>query len=209
MIKQQPPHYYFESYFARKRNLLYLYHKARIDKVMSLIPPNVSVLDAGCGSGVHSYLLVNKGYDVVGIDKNKECIDFVSQRCTGGRFYQMDLRSFDLDRKFDVVICLEVLEHFYNSQRESILRNLSNHIKDQGLLVVTFPSAPYFLLEPLWRRTRNHLIPEVTFDDDEIHVPINPELFCQDLEKNGYLITGRGCFCFGLQTYILARKSAS
>src|SRR3954451_21322737 len=73
-----------------------------------LAPPPGRVLDVPCGAGRHALALARAGYRVTGIDLSE---DAVSRAGTAGEglsaeFRQGDMRSLDLDARFDAVLCL-------------------------------------------------------------------------------------------------------
>lgn len=127
----QPPDYYSKTYFSR-RYLAHFVHKRRINKIILLISQGNFVLDAGCGSGIVPFLLATKNNCTgVGIDIRKECIDFASSCNPAFKFYQKDIkRSFSLHYKFDIVLCMEVLEHFDSISQTKIINCLDSHLKD-------------------------------------------------------------------------------
>lgn len=205
-IVDQPPDYYFASYFSR-RYLAHFFHERRIDKVISLIPEKSFVLDAGCGAGVVPFLLASKkGCKGVGVDIRKECLEFASRNVPAFKFYQEDIRSFSLPYKFDVVICMEVLEHFDSLSRAKTMDCLDLHLKDGGLLVLTFPSKFYFFIEPLWRSVRRLRHPLTVFDDDEYHHPVPVGGLTDVLKERGYTVEQAGFYAFGLINYVVAGK---
>ncbi len=205
-IVDQPPDYYFASYFNR-RYFAHFFHKRRINKVISLIPEKSFVLDAGCGSGVAPFLLASKkGCEGVGIDIRKECLEFASENVPAFKFCQEDIRSFSLPNTFDVVICMDVIEHFDSLSQAKIIDCLDFHLKDGGLLVLTFPSKFYFLIEPLWKLVRRLRHPSIIFDDSEYHHQIPAGRLTNILKGRGYTIEQFGLSAFGLINYLVARK---
>ena len=86
--------------------------------------PN-SMLDVGCGGGTWMRAAKSLGVpDVVGIDAQKlpdnvecDCEVLVWDLC----------KPFDLGRKFDVVMCLEVAEHLDQSNAASLIKSLCRH----------------------------------------------------------------------------------
>ena len=84
-----------------------------------------SLLDVGCGNG--SWLKAAKDFgipEVKGVDGvlAKEC--FVDTR----EIVQHDFRKdFDLGRRFDAVLCLEVAEHLEMRYAETFIRTLTKH----------------------------------------------------------------------------------
>jgi len=47
---------YYKDYFS-KFNITHFFHKNKYDKIITFVPKNSTVLDAGCGSGIISFLL--------------------------------------------------------------------------------------------------------------------------------------------------------
>jgi len=206
MEVNQPPDYYFEAYFNR-RYLAHFVHKRRIDKIISLVPEKSSVLDAGCGSGiVPSLLSAYKACTGVGIDIRKECIEFASGKTPAFKFYQGDIRDFSVDSQFDVVLCMEVLEHFEPQDRIKIINRLDDHLKSGGVLIITFPSRLYFFIEPLWKMVRKLLHPSTVFDDTECHYSIPATRVVSLLKERQYEIEKVTLSSTGLVNLITARK---
>ncbi|MFQ6071052.1 MAG: class I SAM-dependent methyltransferase [Candidatus Aminicenantales bacterium] len=205
-IINQPPAYYFEAYFSR-RYLAHLIHKKRIDKIVSLIPEKSFVLDAGCGSGIVPFLLASKkNCTGVGIDIRKECVEFASRHVPAFEFYNYDVRNFSLPHRFDVIVCMEVLEHFDSTDQAKTIGCLDNHLKDGGLLILTFPSKFYFFIEPLWKQVRKLLHPSTVFDDEEHHHAILRGKFVDVLRQMGYTVEKSGLHALGWINYIVARR---
>lgn len=75
------------------------------------------VLDVGCGGGILSEALARRGADVVGIDPAEENLAVARAHAAAGQL-AIDYRSVDIGTlaatepgSFDVVACLEVIEH--------------------------------------------------------------------------------------------------
>jgi len=68
----------------------------------------VSVLDLGCGTGVHASLLASEGYRVHGVDRSEEMLGIAGDRVKGGNplFTRGDARTVRLHSEFDAVISL-------------------------------------------------------------------------------------------------------
>ena len=138
------------------------------------------VLDAGCGEGfVISYLLQrNDGLTITGIDCSPEAIEVACQmvppvlsgacpepgrRVEGGVLFDVgDLREMPYsDDSFDLVMCLEVLEHLPDPHKG--LRELRRVTSAHCLLSV--PHEPFFRATnflrgkhvPAWGRDPEHL----------------------------------------------------
>jgi 2-polyprenyl-3-methyl-5-hydroxy-6-metoxy-1,4-benzoquinol methylase len=131
------------------------------------------ILDAGCGEGfVVSYLLQeNDGLIITGMDCSLDAIEMARQmvphkprrRVEGGVFFDVgDLREMPYsDDSFDLVMCLEVLEHLPDPHRG--LRELGRVTSAHCL--VSVPHEPFFRATnflrgkhvPAWGRDPEHL----------------------------------------------------
>lgn len=95
------------------------------------------LLETACGTGSHTRYLLDH-FEVVGLDKDREMLAIARQRHPGTRFYEGDMVDFQLDSRFDAVICLfssigyvRKLEQF----RQAI-RTMSGHLLPGGILAV-------------------------------------------------------------------------
>ena len=92
--------------------------------ILELLKPS-SVVDIGCGSG--EWLSVFNRYgveDILGVDGNY--VDRNSLAISSDKFLALDLtRSFTINRKFDLVISLEVAEHLPSESAEIFIDSLT------------------------------------------------------------------------------------
>lgn len=109
---------YYEKIWQTERDDMKRYgpfsrHYRRI--ILGLVRPLdfATVLDIGCGQG--SLLLelcaLYPGITVSGIDISDSALELARNKLPDGEFWNLDIRKQHLDRKFDLVLCSEVLEH--------------------------------------------------------------------------------------------------
>ena len=94
--------------------------------IIKLFHPS-SVLDVGCGLGNFLKVFIDSGInDVTGIEGS--WLDY-SKIVVDKKFIQIkDLESpFDLHRKFDIAVCLEVAEHLSEDAAERFIETLTGH----------------------------------------------------------------------------------
>jgi SAM-dependent methyltransferase len=93
------------------------------------------VLDVGCGAGHHDLFLKHE-YQIVGVDAGDKMLDLARKRNPQLDYHKGDMREFQLNRKFDVVMAMDML--MYNrsyADLEVTLRNFSEHLKTGGVLM--------------------------------------------------------------------------
>lgn len=107
------------------------------DKFISLLKPKSLVLDAGCGCGVKSKYLAERGTEVVGIDFSEKLIEIAKREFPVGEFLVMDMREAGkLKQKFDGVFAQASLLHIPKNEIIDVLRDLSSVLKDGGYFYV-------------------------------------------------------------------------
>jgi SAM-dependent methyltransferase len=94
--------------------------------VLELLEPR-SVLDVGCGRGTWLRIFADHGVtDIVGVDGPH--VDAATLEMPASAFVAKDLRDpFDLDRRFDLVVSLEVGEHLDRECADDFVRTLVRH----------------------------------------------------------------------------------
>jgi SAM-dependent methyltransferase len=110
--------------------------------VLALFPVagRLRVLDAGCGSGTFLRLLESLGHEPVGLDISRAAVESVRQ--SGARALVANAETGEgldeVGRDFDVVTCLDFLEHTFEPSR--VLRRLSMLLKPNGCLIACVPN---------------------------------------------------------------------
>lgn len=114
-------------------------HQARYRLALPFVEGK-RVLDAGCGTGWGSELLVRAGArEVVGLDIAEEAVEDSRKRVDRARFLRGDLQDLPFrPGSFDVVVCFEALEHTQDTSQT--LDSLVNVLSDGGLLFVSSPN---------------------------------------------------------------------
>lgn len=122
------------------------WHQRKLELVGRTVPPQPGwrALDAGCGSGVVAHFLAEQGADVDAVDSNDAAIRFARQRFArqGLRFHHGRLGELDFaDESFDLVVCMEVVEHLVAEQVVDLLRRLGRLLAPRGRLLLTTPNV--------------------------------------------------------------------
>jgi len=120
------------------------YEKQRVGVIKDVIPSgSYTSLDVGCGNGMFSKILFDKGHKVDGIDINIDNIKFAQEKygaCQDMKFFSYDLSNIKSysHKKYDFILALEILEHLPNY--DQFLMDLCGLLKKNGLLVISTPN---------------------------------------------------------------------
>lgn len=114
--------------------------KGRYNEVLKLIPPDVYVLDYGCGWGIFSEMMADKGCCVDAIDLDKYSIE-IAKSFIGENdhliFKQISINDVE-DEKYDYVVSSQVIEHTHNPG--NYLMECNRVIKTNGYLIISLPN---------------------------------------------------------------------
>ena len=122
--------------------------KDRVKIAASFIPnKKVKILDIGAGMGlIEQYLkIINKNYEIYGIDISQISVNFLNKHFNGkfkkGSLYNMNFK----ENSFDAVLALEVLEHVPPFKIIGVLKNIKKILKPRGIFIGSVP-----LNEKVW-----------------------------------------------------------
>jgi ubiquinone/menaquinone biosynthesis C-methylase UbiE len=103
------------------------------DAIHSRVPRATSLLDVACGTGKHLEHL-RSDFDCQGLDLNPEFVELAQQR-TGVKVHGASMDSFDLDERFDAVVCL-FSSIGYTSDLTGAVGSMARHLNPGGVLIV-------------------------------------------------------------------------
>ncbi len=113
--------------------------------LQSHAPETKSILELGCGTGVHALLLAKKGYQIQGVDLSAEMLQQATERlpqlyvelASRLEFSQGDIRTIRIDQQFDAILSLfHVIS--YQTTNEDLLAaftTVKSHLKPGGVFI--------------------------------------------------------------------------
>ncbi|KAF3885895.1 MULTISPECIES: class I SAM-dependent methyltransferase [Nostocales] len=102
---------------------------------LEYLPLGSYILDIGCGKGELVRKLINKGYQVTGLDISDGMLEFARKKIPNGRFMRDDILSLELPPTFNAVVASN---------------NVFNHILNLDDLTKAFQNIYSALLENGW-----------------------------------------------------------
>jgi 2-polyprenyl-3-methyl-5-hydroxy-6-metoxy-1,4-benzoquinol methylase len=119
-------------------------------RLPAVAPRSVKLLDVGCGQGAFTIGLARDGYDALGLTGNSSDNRKATERaaiCGAdlARFEALDIRNLDSRHdflnQFDILLCLEVIEHILNDQK--LMVDMARCVRPGGKLLLTTPNFDY------------------------------------------------------------------
>ena len=128
-------------------------YEAEIDYIESFFSAKntkSSVIELGCGTGKHAEILVERGYDVLGVDSSEHMISIAESRSNKYSCKVADIRDFKLHKKFDYAISMfHVVSYLIDdNDLKSMLICLNEHLNKGGIFIFDTWFSPGVLNNP-------------------------------------------------------------
>ncbi|MCX6704801.1 MAG: methyltransferase domain-containing protein [Candidatus Woesebacteria bacterium] len=94
------------------------------------------VLDVGCGVGLGTELLINKGFALTSMDVSTEMLRYCKKRNPKSDIIAADFLAYPFNEKFDAVFALAFIHLFPKKVAEEVLAKILNILKPGGVLYV-------------------------------------------------------------------------
>ncbi|WP_290661178.1 bifunctional 2-polyprenyl-6-hydroxyphenol methylase/3-demethylubiquinol 3-O-methyltransferase UbiG [Ignavibacterium sp.] len=110
-----------------------------------------SILDLACGAGRHSILLAKLGYQVTGVDLSKRLLTEAKLSSEKENleieFIQSDIREFNTEKKFDLVLNLFTSFGYFENDYENFLvfGKAYSFLKPEGIFVFDYFNKNFLL----------------------------------------------------------------
>lgn len=140
---------YSDIYDLLYRDKNYAEEVAYITRVLRSVQPKCSsLLELGCGTGIHGRLLSGEGFNIVGVDQSEGMLQRARHEQVPGVHYMLgDIQNIVVGRKFDAVVSLFHVISYMTSTKALLatFRNVREHLQAGGLFMFDFWYGPAVL----------------------------------------------------------------
>lgn len=91
---------------------------------MALAPRGARLLDLGCGAGVVSRVLLDRGFCVTGVDASTAQLRAAAASCPEAQFITADIATVELTGRFQGLVAWDSLFHIPRSAHQRIFRKM-------------------------------------------------------------------------------------
>jgi SAM-dependent methyltransferase len=165
---------------------------------------DIDLLDVACGSGCHLFHLKNK-YKCIGIDINEKLVEITKKKQIEA--YCFDMKTFKLNKKFDVITCLfGSIAHLKNYKELcDTIKNFKRHLKEFGIVII----EPWVFLNQYHPRTASRFISDSVWVESINTIKENIAILDKTykLKEKKYHCHFEIC-CFTKEEYISAAESS-
>jgi 2-polyprenyl-3-methyl-5-hydroxy-6-metoxy-1,4-benzoquinol methylase len=151
--------------------------------IKEIAKDDISVYDAGTGFGQYSYF-ISKNFPkakIHAIDVKDDYISdckkfFHEQKLHNATFAIEDLTKIEHKEKFDLIICIDVMEHIEDDLK--VFRNFFTSLKPNGIVIINTPS--------IFGGSDVHSHEDESFIGEHLREGYSKEDFTQKLESVGF-----------------------
>lgn len=121
-----------------------------VDKFLNYLEGK-KVLDIGCGVGNLTKYIMDKGFNVEGIDLSKGMLNIAKQKYSDIKFYEMNMKEITLRKKYDGIMLAYSLFHLTKKEVIEVLPKYYDLLNSNGkiLLILQYGQGERIVNEPL------------------------------------------------------------
>ncbi len=103
----------------------------------------IDILEVGCGTGKFANLLDLKALNYDGFDLSEQMINEAKDKNLNANFFVEDARTFNLEKKYDVIICFMDTINYLTSEKDiqKAFKQFSKHLKPGGKVLFDIHQA--------------------------------------------------------------------
>ena len=122
---------YYDKFYQNKN------YRKETEFLKNFINANDKILDVGCGTGIHAALLTDNGFEVDGLDLNKEMLEIAKTRLKTNLYWQ-NILEIDISKKYNMIISMFAVFNHLKDTDELMrgLMNLKQLLHDGGKILI-------------------------------------------------------------------------
>ncbi|OUP63456.1 SAM-dependent methyltransferase [Drancourtella sp. An177] len=170
------------------------------------------LLDLGCGVGIYSELLHDKGFSVTGIDFSKRSIEYAKAHARKSNreitYHYQNYLDINYENQFDIAILVYCdFGVLSPCDRNILLAKIHKALKNNGVLILDVFNKPYL---NVFNETQSVKFEQSGFWSSKPHVVIQRNQFYNETNnilERYLIITEEDCECFNIWNQIYSDET--
>ncbi len=128
----------YAKIFKRNRSRLNKFEQSAMKHLTDSLHVGSKVLDLGCGTGLpYDKYLVNRGYEVTGIDFSKKHISMARKSVPEAKFIEKDFTKLRFKPEtFDAVVSFYAIFHVPRAEHGQLFRKVNRLLDKKGIMFI-------------------------------------------------------------------------
>ena len=115
-----------------------LFERGYLSEIVGRLGRGATILDLGCGAGEPiARHFIESGLVLTGVDAARSMIRLCRSRFPHSTWIEADMRSLDLDTRFDAIVAWDSFFHLTGDEQRAMFDVFARHIRPNGLLLFT------------------------------------------------------------------------
>ena len=160
---------------------------------------NLTLLDLGCGTGIHTREFSKRGLTCMGIDISEGMIEVAalqSEDLDSATYKVGDISDYHLSKNFNYIVSLFHVFSYLTSQEqvEGFFKSSSIHMQKDAILLFDYWNMDAVKIDPPIKREKNvennnikvnrQAIPRIDIDTNIVEINFNIEIYEKAVSKN-------------------------
>lgn len=116
-------------------------HQEYLKEFIYLLPPGSRVLDAACGAGRYLPMLIEAGFDTLGVDQAQGMLARAHEKFPSVPLEKAGLQELSHLEEFEGAICMDAMEHICPEDWLIVLGNIHRALRPKGNFYFTVELA--------------------------------------------------------------------
>ncbi len=107
-----------------------------VKNISNYLTTGKEILDVGCGVGLGTKLLIDKGFSLTAIDISPKMIEYTKKRNPNSSNITDDFLEYQFEKKFDAIFSMAFIHLFPKNIADLVLKKMYKLLKKDGILYI-------------------------------------------------------------------------
>jgi ubiquinone/menaquinone biosynthesis C-methylase UbiE len=136
-------------------------HRDFVARLIALVPPGGSVLDAACGTAPYAGMVIDANLRYGGTDQSAGMLEGARMKWPRTRFEQIGVQDLPFEASFDALMCIDAMENVSPEDWPVVVSTFHRALRPGGHAYLTVEEVDRVQLDEAFRRANAEGLPAV------------------------------------------------